>query len=347
MLDRDQERSLARLLKGVSRSFYLTLRVLPKDIRGPVGLAYLLARAADTISDTQILPPEERLAHLRAFRAHLMGKRLSATQKKIVADVTDAQTASEERTLLRSLPEVFAMLEDLSEADRQRVRSVVQTLTSGMEMDLTIFPPEDSEQVVALKDTDALDSYTYEVAGCVGEFWTEITMAHTRALVRWDAGAMAEVGVRFGKALQMTNVLRDVPRDLRIGRCYLPQSELAGVGLKPEDLLDPSLGLKARPALVKSLGIALGHYRGAQEYLLAIPRRCLRLRLAVTWPLVIGLSTLAKLAKNDRWLDPEKPTKVTRLWVYRAIALSLLFGFSNTLLSRWIRHLSKKAEKAL
>jgi farnesyl-diphosphate farnesyltransferase len=60
---------LGPLLKGVSRSFYLTLRVLPAGMRDPVGLAYLLARAADTIADTALLSPEKRLEFLLAFRA--------------------------------------------------------------------------------------------------------------------------------------------------------------------------------------------------------------------------------------------------------------------------------------
>ena len=47
---------------------------------------------------------------------------------------------------------------------------------------------------------------------------------------------MGEIGVRFGKALQLTNVLRDVPKDLRIGRCYLPLDELTAAGVKPEDV---------------------------------------------------------------------------------------------------------------
>ncbi len=55
---------------------------------------------------------------------------------------------------------------------------------------------------------------------------------------------MAALGVRFGKALQFTNVLRDVPADLRISRCYLPESTLADVGLAPSDLLTPG---KAEP----------------------------------------------------------------------------------------------------
>ena len=65
------ERLLTDTLRGVSRAFYLTLRVLPQDLRAPIGLAYLLARAADTISDTTLLPPSARLFHLRALRALL------------------------------------------------------------------------------------------------------------------------------------------------------------------------------------------------------------------------------------------------------------------------------------
>lgn len=342
-----QEQQLARLLKGVSRSFYLTLRVLPKDIREPVGLAYLLARAADTISDTRFLPTDERLTHLRAFREQLLGEAPKTLDTYVAAELTDTQSSLAERTLLNSLPQVLSMLEDLNPADLRLVRSVVLALTYGMEMDLTTFPSEDSGQVVALRDQAALDSYTYQVAGCVGEFWTEITMAYTERLAHWDADVMAKDGVRFGKALQMTNVLRDVPRDLRIGRCYLPESDLAGAGLTPDDLLDPAVAANARPALVNNMGIALGHYQAAQRYLLAIPRRCVRLRLAVTWPLVIGLATLAKLARNDGWLKPEKPTKVSRLWVYRTIAMSLLFVLSNTLLTAWTNGLRNRVEKGL
>ena len=46
-----RDRLLKDVLKGVSRSFYLTLRVLPKNLRAPIGLAYLLARTADTLTD--------------------------------------------------------------------------------------------------------------------------------------------------------------------------------------------------------------------------------------------------------------------------------------------------------
>src|SRR5262245_30415055 len=66
--------SLSRLLKATSRSFYLTLRVLPGAIRPQIGLAYLLARTTDTIADTEILPVEQRLAALQKLRARILGQ---------------------------------------------------------------------------------------------------------------------------------------------------------------------------------------------------------------------------------------------------------------------------------
>jgi len=64
-------------------------------------------------------------------------------------------------------------------------------------------------------------------------------------IATWNAGEMSAIGIRFGKALQYTNVLRDVPRDLRIGRCYFPEELLRAHGLQPRDLI-PYIGSRNR-----------------------------------------------------------------------------------------------------
>jgi len=333
-------------LRDVSRAFYLSLRILPADLRRPVGVAYLLARAADTLADTRALPPEERLRRLLDFRAQVAGP----TRRETLAEISDAvvakQTGAPERALLRSLPAIFDLLEALDEEDRQRVRGIVETLTRGMELDLRTFPPEDAGRRAALRDAQELDRYTYLVAGCVGEFWTETIAAHTPALRSWDVARMSALGVRFGKALQLTNILRDCPRDLRIGRCYLPADELAREGLTADDLLVPEAGARAAPLLAARLGEAVEHYRAAEEYVLAIPRRCVRLRLAALWPVLIGLATLAKLASDGRWLESERPCKVTRAWVYRMMVCSLLAVGSNTALRLWMASWRGRLERA-
>ena len=260
----------------------------------------------------------------------------------IAEAATDVQTSPHEKELLAALPQAFSALESLPAADRALVSSVVVTLTRGMEIDLKEFPSEESGLVAAVKDRAELDRYIYLVAGCVGEFWTSITMDHTPALREWSRQRMSDTGVRFGKALQLTNVLRDVPRDLRIGRCYLPEDELASAGLTPADLLDPGSGARARPVLLASIESAMEHYIAAEEYLYAIPRRCVRLRLAVLWPILIGLATLARLSCNVAWLNPARPSRVTRLWVYSMMAGSWPSIMSNTLLRNWIWRLRRQ-----
>ncbi len=338
---------LTDLLKSVSRAFYLSLRVLPRGLREPVGLAYLLARAADTIADTRALPPSERLDHLLSFRQQVKGDGDPATPERIANALAGQQARDSERGLLESLGPAFGLLDEMSDGDVSKIRQVVETLTRGMESDLTSFPAEDSGDVVALGTKEALDEYTYLVAGCVGEFWTDIALDHTRALRHWDRDEMAELGVRFGKALQMVNVLRDVPADLRIGRCYLPESSLADVRLAPSDLLTPANSGQARPVLVEGIRTALGHFGAAEGYLAAIPRRCVRLRLAAAWPMLMGLGTLEELAMNPAWLDPARPSKVSRPWVYRMVGVSLPGIGSNSFMPSWVGRLRAKVERAL
>jgi farnesyl-diphosphate farnesyltransferase len=326
------------LLKRVSRSFYLSVAVLPRPLREPVGLAYLLARAADTIADTRLIDRQERLGHLEAFRDELWEEapgRLDA----IIRACTGPASHAGERELLGRLPECVARLRGLDPADRDRIWRLLFTITEGMMGDLRTFPGEDEGRLAALGTRADLDRYTYHVAGSVGEFWTDIHLAHRPRLGAWDPAAMRPLGVRFGQGLQMTNVLRDLARDLRIGRCYLPEADLGALGLAPPDLLDPSAIAKLRPLLGDLLALTLEHYEAGWRYTLAIPRAEWRMRLACAWPLLIGLRTLALLARAPNLLDPERPVKIRRSSVYALLARSVALVGSNRALAREGRRL--------
>ena len=92
---------------------------------------------------------------------------------------------------------------------------------------------------------------------------------------------------------------------------------------------------------------ALGHFGAAEGYLLAVPRRSVRLRLACLWPLILGLGTLAKLARSGKWLDPDSTVKVSRRWVYRMMLMSFPTVYSNRELRRWIRGLRRQVERSI
>ena len=322
---------LGALLRQVSRSFYLSLAVLPRALREPIGLAYLLARAADTIADTRLIPRDDRLGHLETLRQAGAGELVDV--RALARSCAPVQTHAAERRLLERVGEALARVEALPPSDRHEVRAVLATLTSGMIFDLTRFPGEDTKGLAAIESLEELDHYVYLVAGCVGPFWTALHIAHRPRLSDWPLREMSEQGVSFGKALQLTNVLRDVPGDLAHGRCYLPARELAALGLGPRDLLEPAGAARARPLYRRLLGLALEHYNVAWDYTLAIPRREWRMRLACTWPLLIGLATLGALTAHPNPLGATAPIKIPRRAVRLLVARSAFTVWSNRALA--------------
>jgi farnesyl-diphosphate farnesyltransferase len=324
---------LREVLKGVSRSFYLTLAILPRSMRRPLGVGYLLARAADTIADTRILPATERRAALDLLRGELdfpSPSRLS----HIAAGLTGPAEKAAEHTLLARLPECLAAFRQLAADDQARLRRLLHTLIDGMGRDLETFGAERPGRVLALESREDLDRYTYAAAGCVGECWTEMAMAHRRALRRWDPVAMRRRGLRFGQALQLTNVLRDLPHDLRGGRCYLPRRDLLAFGLRPEELLDRRALERVRPLLRVLVQLTLAGYDEAFAYLAAIPLSETRLRLACAWPLFIGLATIDLVQRAPNLLDGRVTVKIPRSEVKRILTRSAALVWSNQGL-RW------------
>ncbi len=291
------------LLRDVSRSFYLTLRVLPAEIRPQISLAYLLARASDTIADTEPASHEERLTILRQMRDGDVGttflSRLSA-----LAESRQECRSHGETALLHRVDECFAMLDAVSPPDRKLIRDLLHTIITGQIFDLEHFP---EGKLTALANHEELDRYTYLVAGCVGEFWTKMCQAHLPGLEQLSI----EDGVRFGKGLQLVNVLRDIGEDRRRGRQYL------------SDLGDYQ----------RWLDRAAEHLDAGWRYTLAIPPRHWRLRLACIWPIWIGLKTIARL-RGENPLDPARRVKISRGEVYAIMMRSFLICRSDRALER-------------
>jgi farnesyl-diphosphate farnesyltransferase len=314
------EELLTGLLKEVSRSFYLTLRVLPRRVRSPIGLAYLLARTTDTIADTGLVAPEQRLEALQALCERIQGRRDLPLD---FGDLARRQASRAEAVLLEKCEASLTLLRGLTSADAHLVREVLDTITSGQELDLRRFASASAQCLVPLRTDEELDDYTYRVAGCVGEFWTKICRAHLFPQAPLDMAFLLTNGVRFGKGLQLVNILRDVAADLRQGRCYLPAERLASSGLKPADLLQPANEPRLRPLYHAYLDRAEAHLLAGWAFTNALPRGSVRVHLACAWPILIGRETLKRLRAGNA-LDPEQRTKVSRRQVRQLMLRSVL-----------------------
>jgi farnesyl-diphosphate farnesyltransferase len=318
------------LLKQVSRSFYLTLHVLPRSVRHPLSLAYLLARATDTIADTEIVDVDHRIAVLLQLKKSIHDA--CEDQNRHVPDFTgfidnpinaNRENVSE-HTLLKNLQGILEALALLPSEDRIRIDTLLDIITTGQEEDLQCFGAASADRISSFVSDEQLDSYTYKVAGCVGEFWTEMCRAHIFPEIQIDEERLMANAVQFGKGLQLVNILRDLPKDLRLGRCYLPQGELAQHGLTPHDLLNASSIDQFRPLYNEYLKKAENCLSAGWQYTISLPFRCVRIRLACAWPILIGMKTIRLLYRNNI-LDDSTRVKVSRSDIRKVMIRSAIF----------------------
>jgi farnesyl-diphosphate farnesyltransferase len=299
---------LGDLLKATSRSFYLTLRVLPAAVRPQIGLAYLLARTTDTIADTEILPVAQRLEALHKLRERILGQSSAPLNFGALAA---QQGSPAEKLLLDKTGDSLALLQTLAPEDLKLVREVLAIITSGQEMDLQRFAGASADNVVALETAAELDDYTFRVAGCVGGFWTKICRAHLFPHARLDESQFVVDGIRLGKGLQLVNILRDLPADLKSGRCYLPAQRLEEAKLLPEVLLSPATEARFLPLFREYLDKAESHLAAGWRYTNTLPFGQFRMRLACAWPVLLGVKTIEKL-RSASVIALQQRVKVSR-----------------------------------
>jgi len=277
------------LLKPVSRSFYLSIRLLPKALREPVALGYLLARTSDTIADGTAVDIEKRIALLDRFARAIAGKEQGMgndlAQLRGSSGITDG-----EKALLESADEILQSLQDLSPEDQRDIRELLAIIARGQRQDLTRW----KGQLTALANAKELRDYTYLVAGCVGEFWTRVCFRKVSSFTAREEADMLELGANYGRGLQLVNILRDAGGDLRAGRCYFPEDELRDAGLAPPDLLSAPLAFL--PIYQRWIAEARAGLDAGLEYSIAINPP--RVRVSTVLPAMIGVRTLALIEES-------------------------------------------------
>ena len=196
------------LVKRMARSFQLSLRILPSSIRSTLTLAYMLARASDTIADASSAPEFQRLALLRALPDFYPEKS------------PDLGLQGDEKDLVKRLPELLEVLKTLPDAPA--VVEAWRVILRGQIFDIERFRPTESGETASPLSPEELDEYTYLVAGSVGEFWTRICCQHILGYSLKSLDELLPTARRFGQALQLVNILRDRRSDADIGRVYIP-----------------------------------------------------------------------------------------------------------------------------
>jgi squalene synthase HpnD len=224
---------------ALGSSFYAAMRILPPPQREAMFQVYAFCRAVDDIADGQG-PRPQRLAELDRWRAGV-----AALYRPGEAEVYQGRDTAGGLTALGRVIRAF----ELEQAD-------FDAIIDGMQMD--------AAADIRAPDWATLDLYCDRVASAVGRLSVRIF-----GVPREHGGPLAH---HLGRALQLTNILRDLDEDASIGRLYLPREALAEAGITTTDpraaLADAGLGNACAPLVAR----ARDHFAQAA----AIMDRCRR-----------------------------------------------------------------------
>ena len=248
----------------------LAFVLLPREKRQEMAALYAFCREVDDIADDESVPADVRAAKLQAWRLDV----------KKACEGSDAQ---------------FSVNRELQPVIHRRKLQfeLFDELLKGVEMDL------EKRRYATLEE---LELYCYRVASVVGLLSIEI-FGYTNPACR-------DYAIYLGKALQLTNILRDVRSDAERNRLYLPLEECERFGVNPEDILAGQYNGNYVKLAQHIANLARNFYKKAQETLPAADRRSMataELMGSVYWKL------LRKIERREFNVFETGETKLTKL----------------------------------
>jgi len=305
-----------RLLGEVSRTFALSIDMLPKRLRDAVGDAYLLCRIVDCIEDDARLPLERRLALFDTFDAVVGDDSIDANGFERQARAAGVGETPGEKDLCAHAGAVLRSFRSLDPTRREAIRPRVLEMSMGMREYATRAARAGGMRI---KDVADLERYCYFVAGSVGGLLTDLFRLDLPGIEDDKLAELHRLGVGFGVGLQLVNIARDIAADLARGACFLPTSLLERHGLAVPELLDPGRRAQVSAVVAAVCDLAAEKLRDARAYTLAWPagERTTAIRVFCSVPLVLAFASLRVVREST--LARDSSPKVSRADVLFAV----------------------------
>lgn len=309
------------ILPGVSRTFALTIPVLPDALSVVMTNAYLLCRIADTIEDDPGLTHEQKSLFHARFVAVVKGAQDAESFARDLAPLLSDRVLPAEHDLVRNTAAVIRVTHGGSAEERAALTRCVSIMCRGM--------PEfqRNKSLRGLRDLDELADYCYYVAGVVGEMCTELFALHCPEVAE-KREVMLRLAVSFGQGLQMTNILKDIWDDRQAGACWLPRSVFARGTMDLERLEAWHTQPAFREGLQDLIAVGHAHLRNALEYTCLIPKRETGIRRFCLWAIGLAVLTLRKIHRHPTFRSGSE-VKVSRRTVKATVLTTNLTLMSN------------------
>jgi farnesyl-diphosphate farnesyltransferase len=289
---------------------------------------------ADTVEDSRALDAHSKPERLREFAALFpLGPAWEEQARVWSSHFAGLERHGDDHALCARAPLVFRAFATAPPQLRQPVGDCVQEMALGMR-DYVLRRTRAPQGRLQLEDAADLERYCHVVAGTVGAMLVRLFAATSDWLDGSRRSRMATLAERFGMAMQLTNIIKDVADDARRGACFVPRALAARYSLAPEGLLDPRHRVQARKVISDLVQQAARALDAALAFTLMIPRRAVRLRLFCLWPLFLAVGTLLRVVQDDGLFEPGGRAKIDRGEVRRSLSQTTLLVWSDSGLRR-------------
>jgi farnesyl-diphosphate farnesyltransferase len=276
------------ILGSVSRTFALTIPLLPPAIEIAVGNTYLLCRIVDTIEDAAELSPKEKQGLSKLFLDAVLGSISVTSFITPCLDALRGHTNVDELDLIAHTPTVLRILHTLPNRDQAAISRCVSIMSEGM----SHFHHRQNQN--GLRDLAEFEEYCYVVAGVVGELLTTIFGHYSPKFAKHISGH-EQLAIDFGQALQMTNILKDSPADRARGVCWMP----------------------AQMSQAELLKIAYDKLQSSLSYILLLPKNEIGMRRFCLLAFGLAVMTLEKISTREE-VSNKTEMKLSRntVWIF-------------------------------
>lgn len=312
------------LLQGVSRTFALTIPLLPSDLFYIISNAYLLCRIVDTIEDEPALTGEEKQLFCIQFEKVIAGKIEPENFAHELSKRLSSATIPEEHELINQTPRVVKITQSFDKNNIDALEQCVHIMAEGM-VHFQIDNPS-----YGLQDIKELDQYCYCVAGVVGEMLTKV-FCHYSSAIAINRDRLLALSISFGQGLQMTNILKDIWEDNSRSACWLPHDIFMKEGIDLKDLAAIQTDESFSKGLSRLIGIAHMHLENALKFVLLIPKHEKGIRKFCLWNIGMAILTLRKIYNNQQFTR-ETDVKISRWSVKGTILATHLTVSSDQML---------------
>ncbi|SDJ30990.1 farnesyl-diphosphate farnesyltransferase [Halovenus aranensis] len=303
------------IVGDVSRTFALTITELDEPLAREICVGYLLCRVADTVEDSDAIPPAEQVRLLDQYRtAFETGDADSLDRFMEGVERWKPDTPSADWRVVAETPRLLQTFAALPESSQAEIAPAVTEMIDGMGLFIERYATEGGLRIQTLEE---LEEYCWYVAGTVGHLVTGLVARDAPERTR---ERLYDVAPSFGLLLQLVNVAKDVAADYEEeNNVYVPDELLERHGLHPDDMADHGQHEAFVPVVEALVTRAEGYTEDARTWLETMPDSRGNVLGAWAIPYLLAVATMRELRARPEDVMLEGDVKVSRSEVHALV----------------------------